>query len=156
MSGIRPWWGQQGRARKGLMVSGTAVLALGAGAAASGSPESVAEPVVTAAPTTTAEHVSSVPTTAAPTTAAPTTAAPTTAAPTTAAPTTEPAPVRYTVVAVVDGDTVDVAPSDGSPTLTVRLIGIDAPERGECEADAATWTLGVDGRRSGRLAHDRW
>ena len=56
--------------------------------------------------------------------------------------------MTYTVVDVVDGDTVDVAPSDGSPTLTVRLIGIDAPERGECEADAATWTLAsmVDGQ----------
>jgi endonuclease YncB( thermonuclease family) len=140
MSGIRPWWGQQSRARKGFLVSGTAVLALGAGAAANGSPESgtTAEPapVVTVAPTTTAEHVRSVPATV---------------APTTAAPTTEPAPVvavTYTVVHVVDGDTLDVAPSDGSPTMTVRLIGIDAPERGECEADTATWTLAsmVDGQ----------
>ena len=50
-------------------------------------------------------------------------------------------PLTYTVVAVVDGDTLDIAPSDGSSAFTVRLIGIDAPERGRCEADAATWTL---------------
>jgi endonuclease YncB( thermonuclease family) len=102
------------------MVSGTAVLALGAGAAAGGSaaPNAESAPVVTAAATTTSEHVNTVP-----------------------------AALTYTVAHVVDGDTVDVAPSDGSPTLTVRLIGIDAPERGECEADAATSTLAsmVDG-----------
>ena len=148
MSGIRPWWGQQSRARKGLMVSGTAVLALGVGAAAGGSAETgtTAEPapVVTVAPTTTAEHVTSVPTTA---------------APTTAAPTTEPAPVvavTYAVVDVVDGDTVDVAPSDGSSTLTVRLIGIDAPERGECEADARDVGVGVARQRAAGVAHARW
>ena len=42
---------------------------------------------------------------------------------------------------MIDGDTVDVAVSDGSPGFRVRLIGIDAPESGACEAAAATWTL---------------
>ncbi len=116
----------------------------------------------TAAPTT-APTISS---TAEPSTAAPTTApvveapatleAPaveskkkneTTIVPTaTEAPTTL-APVTYTVTRVVDGDTVDVAASDGN-SFTVRLIGIDAPETGACEAQLATDTMTalVDGQ----------
>jgi micrococcal nuclease len=58
---------------------------------------------------------------------------------TTAAPAdaqTEPA----TVVSVIDGDTIEVTRSDGSRE-PVRLIGIDAPERGECWAVEATTVL---------------
>ncbi len=53
--------------------------------------------------------------------------------PPTTTPTPAPAP---TVARIVDGDTVDM--SDGT---TIRLIGIDAPERGECGADEATAAL---------------
>jgi micrococcal nuclease len=41
------------------------------------------------------------------------------------------------VVRVVDGDTIDVAV--GGRTERVRFIGIDAPETGQCAAQAATW-----------------
>lgn len=44
-----------------------------------------------------------------------------------------------TVVEVVDGDTVDVE-LDGEPE-TVRLIGINTPERGECLAEEASQRL---------------
>ena len=52
-----------------------------------------------------------------------------------------PAPVPANVVAVIDGDTIDVAID--SRTVRVRLIGIDSPEIGrggeasECYADQA-------------------
>ena len=52
------------------------------------------------------------------------------------APPTVTATPPLTVAHVVDGDTVDM--SDGT---TIRLIGIDTPERGECGADEATDTL---------------
>jgi endonuclease YncB( thermonuclease family) len=45
--------------------------------------------------------------------------------------------LRGDVVRVVDGDTVDVALATGRRER-VRLIGIDAPERGACYAPAAT------------------
>ena len=61
----------------------------------------------------------------APVVEAPTALETTTVPPATEAPTTL-APVTYTVVKVGDGDTVDVAASDGD-SFTVRLIGIDAP-----------------------------
>ena len=59
-------------------------------------------------------------------------------APTQCAP--APAPVTYTVTKVVDGDTVDVAGTDGSHPR-IRLIGIDTPETGSCEAAKATSAL---------------
>ena len=130
------------------MVGGATVVALAAGsAAAGGSERTVASDPTTTAPE--AEH-STTPSTAAPatterpaitehprTTAAP----PTTAAPSTtvAPPTTQ--PVTYTVTHIVDGDTLDVTPSDGSTPVRVRVVGIDAPEQGTCEADAATMAL---------------
>jgi hypothetical protein len=45
---------------------------------------------------------------------------------------------RYaaTVTSVVDGDTLN-AQVAGGPALEVQLIGIDAPEPGECGADEA-------------------
>ena len=66
-------------------------------------------------------------------------------APTQCAP--APAPVTYTVGHVVDGDTVDVTAADGSSSR-IRIIGIDAPETGSCEAAKATSALAglVDGR----------
>jgi endonuclease YncB( thermonuclease family) len=45
----------------------------------------------------------------------------------------------WTVSGVTDGDTLDVRGPEG--TATVRLIGINAPERGECGSDAATAAL---------------
>jgi len=67
-----------------------------------------------------------------------------------------------TVTSVADGDTVNVSTTDGS-TLTVRLDGIDTPERGEpysAQATRATRVLllskrvqlqGTDVDRYGRL-----
>src|SRR5689334_14898772 len=45
----------------------------------------------------------------------------------------------WTVTEVVDGDTIHVA-TDGI-TDTVRLVGINAPEHGECWSDEATDAL---------------
>lgn len=64
---------------------------------------------------------------------------------------TEPAAVRpapvtarlaatWTVVEVIDGDTVDVRSSEGIEER-VRVIGIDTPERGECGFAAAADAL---------------
>lgn len=44
------------------------------------------------------------------------------------------------VRSVTDGDTLDVTLADGS-TATVRLIGIDAPETGECFGERSTRAL---------------
>lgn len=45
----------------------------------------------------------------------------------------------YEVVAVISGDTVDV--SDGMETVRVRLLGVDAPEVGECGFERASEAL---------------
>jgi micrococcal nuclease len=45
--------------------------------------------------------------------------------------------LRGTVTYVVDGDTVDVRLTSGR-TERIRLIGIDTPERGRCDAAKAT------------------
>ncbi len=45
--------------------------------------------------------------------------------------------LRGTVTYVVDGDTVDVRLTSGR-TERIRLIGIDTPERGRCDATKAT------------------
>ena len=47
------------------------------------------------------------------------------------------ATVAYAVTDVVDGDTIHVVGPDGGE-IKVRVIGIDAPERGVCGADLAT------------------
>src|SRR4051812_26384574 len=44
--------------------------------------------------------------------------------------------LKGTVTGVVDGDTLDVRLNDGNRER-VRLVGIDAPERGECYASEA-------------------
>ncbi len=77
----------------------------------------------------TATVETSIPTPGVEVTTTTTTERPTTteAPPTTTTTTTTSAPPRLTVTRVIDGDTVDL--SDGS---TVRLIGIDTPERGVC------------------------
>lgn len=66
----------------------------------------------------------------------------------------KPQPRRYLVVRVVDGDTLELG--NGA---TVRLVGIDTPERGECGYDTATDRLRalVGGRRVelGRSDEDR-
>jgi micrococcal nuclease len=53
------------------------------------------------------------------------------------APPDEVATGGWTVTAVVDGDTLEVAGPEGT-TATVRLIGIDAPERGACFSNEAS------------------
>ena len=144
----RRWWTNQSKGRKALMVGGATVVALAAGSAAAGGTERpVRSDSATSAP---AGEPSTTPSTAARATTErpivterpPTTAAPvTTAVPsTTVVPPTTP-PMTYTVTHIVDGDTLDVTPSDGSPPVRVRMVGIDAPEHGTCEADAATLTL---------------
>ena len=52
------------------------------------------------------------------------------------------------VVHVVDGDTIDVR-LDGGSTERVRVIGIDTPERGDCQAAEATGATRAlaDGKR---------
>jgi len=83
-------------------------------------------PTTTSAPTTTTQAPT--------TTSAPTTS---TAPPTTAAAS---AVSTYHVTKVVDGDTIDVVGGDGL-SATIRLIGIDAPEKGRCGSTAATKAL---------------
>lgn len=53
----------------------------------------------------------------------------------------------WTVTRVIDGDTIDVVHTDGTMER-VRVIGIDAPERGRCGSDRATAMMAdlVDGR----------
>ena len=58
----------------------------------------------------------------------------------TVTPTAEPAEAEgWMVTRVVDGDTLDV--TDGASAETVRLLGIDTPERGDCGFDAASEQL---------------
>lgn len=45
-----------------------------------------------------------------------------------------------TVTKVVDGDTIDVRTTDGG-TARIRVIGIDTPERGECNFGPATYNM---------------
>ena len=52
------------------------------------------------------------------------------------APKPEPKPRTYVVTTVVDGDTVDLGNGQ-----TVRLVGIDTPERGECGYERASDNL---------------
>jgi len=54
-------------------------------------------------------------------------------------PTEEPVQAAWTVVNVVDGDTIDVRGAGGQER--VRIIGIDTPERGECGFDEASAAL---------------
>jgi micrococcal nuclease len=53
----------------------------------------------------------------------------------------------WRVTEVVDGDTLDVVGPDGRGVVTVRIVGINAPEAGECFGDEATDALAelVDG-----------
>ena len=60
----------------------------------------------------------------------------------------------WTVTKVVDGDTIDVA--NETDEATVRLIGINAPEVGECFYDQATTALRfIVGSRPVRLVRDQ-
>ena len=86
------------------------------------------------------------PTTALPTTVpAPSTAPATTVPPPSSAPPSAPSSAApgpgepATLVRVDDGDTIVVRTS--ADEATVRLVGVNAPERGECGADAATTRL---------------
>jgi endonuclease YncB( thermonuclease family) len=57
-----------------------------------------------------------------------------------AAPAVAAGPEAWTLVNVTDGDTIDVVSSAGVP-LTVRIVGINAPETDECFAQQATDAL---------------
>ena len=61
------------------------------------------------------------------------------AGPVTATVPTLPPGEPWLVTDVIDGDTIDVA--RGDTALTVRLVGINTPERGECWYEEATETL---------------
>ena len=77
-----------------------------------------------------------------------------------------PASGAYTVVTVIDGDTLD-ATSPAGDLERIRLIGIDAPERGDCGYTEATdrleqlagpgtaITLVGDDSQAGRDVYDR-
>ena len=79
-------------------------------------------------------------------------------------PAAPPASAGWTVVHVVDGDTVDVTGPDGAEER-VRVIGIDTPERGECGFGPATSAMAamvldrevalVAGARDDRDRYDR-
>lgn len=94
--------------------------------------------------------VASDPTTTTPTPTAPATAMPIpssanpsalgTPAPTTTATAAAPISVSWTVVYIVDGDTVDVRSSDGVEER-IRVIGIDTPEQGQCGFEEAADAL---------------
>lgn len=59
------------------------------------------------------------------------------------------------VVEVIDGDTIDVT-VDGGAVERVRVVGINAPERGECLADEATaWMEDRIGDEAVALVADR-
>jgi endonuclease YncB( thermonuclease family) len=149
--------------KRALVLTVAATMVLGACGSAVESIGTTAAPTTTAsaaATTTTVDSTTSPPTAAAPTPAAPpsvfpsTTEAPTTEAPNAEATTTEattteavpteapttPPPVTYSVLRVIDGDTIDIHASDGNE-FTARLIGIDAPEQDTCEGPLATQTM---------------
>lgn len=129
-----------------LLLAGTTVIGLAACGTAIESIGTTRSPDEAA----TSTAGSTTPATAAPTTSllpdqpSTTLEAVTAAVPVTEPPATEPpttlAPVTYVVSKVVDGDTVDIAAGDGN-SFPVRLIGIDAPELGDCEATLATETM---------------
>lgn len=78
-------------------------------------------------------------------------------------PAAEPVQPGWTVVSVVDGDTIDVRGAGGEER--VRIIGIDTPERGECGFNEASAALSasihgrkvelVGGARDDRDRYDR-
>jgi endonuclease YncB( thermonuclease family) len=121
---------------------GLLVTACGTAQAGSQGGPAATEPVTSEVrATTSTTTASTVPaTTEAPTTS--TTTPPTTVrVPVTDAPIAPvQASVTYHVSHVVDGDTIDVVGPDGSAS-TVRLIGIDTPERNQCGFGAATQAM---------------
>ena len=121
---------------------GLLVTACGTAQAGSQGGPTSTEPVtseVRATPSTTSISTVSATTTDPPTTS--TTPPTTIPVPVTDAPTAPVEPsVTYHVSNVVDGDTIDVVGPDGSAS-TVRLIGIDTPERNQCGSAAATHAM---------------
>jgi len=73
-------------------------------------------------------------------------------------------PTTWTVIKIIDGDTVDIRSNSGTEER-VRVIGIDTPERGECGFTEASIALSqltlnqqvslVAGARDDRDQHDR-
>lgn len=139
--------GISSRTAAGWLTAGSVVVMLIGGAVASPADEAGTEagPSTTTAPTTSTTALQPTSTTMLSPTTTTTAEAPTTT--TTAGgeqpdttissgTTGEPA----TVISITDGDTIDVSLEDGSRD-TVRLIGINAPEIGECWAEEAGRTL---------------
>ena len=131
------FWQRRNKFGKAAVVAGGLLVALTALGAVLPDPDEAEADVPSTAEAAESEVPAS--TEAPATTEAPTTtsSAPETTVP---APTTTqaPEPEALLVSRVVDGDTVDM--SDGT---TVRLIGIDTPERGECGYQDASITLAV-------------
>jgi len=146
---VRPtgWLGVSSRATAGWVVVSSVLLLL-LGIALSPSEDSGVDPSATA--TTAPEEETSTTTVAPSTTEAPTTTVAERAEGPFAPPRNgpsgdpeeplDPSAEVATVEAVTDGDTVDITLPDGSRE-TVRLIGVNSPERGECWASEATRVL---------------
>lgn len=107
------------------------VFALGVGACSGESAQRLVSDPATTSTTDRATTTATSSTTTAPSTTVESTTTTTTTAP--------PVPAGDVVVRVTDGDTFDVrlAGSASGQTETVRVIGINAPESGECLADRA-------------------
>lgn len=113
-----------------LVVAGASVVLASCGDVAS---EQTGGSTVAPGPT---EAVEVPATTSPPPSTTPSTRPPSSTTTTAAAPSSTVAASTVRVVAVIDGDTIDVAALG-----RVRLIGIDAPERGECGHGEATMVL---------------
>lgn len=142
--------GLKSRTSAGWLVAGSVVVLLIAGTQTSPEPGSGAEVVSTTVAVTREETT----TTSSPTTTTSSQPATTSSivatdpgSPTTSDPSGDsdsPLPTSAqaaAVAAITDGDTIEVSLEDGSRE-TVRLIGINSPESGECWASEATVALG--------------
>ena len=125
------WWTARYRRR---WLAAAALLALSGvgGCADAATAPPVATPTTLGVTTTAAEPASGV-STPVPSTPVPSSTGPSTDRPPTGAP--------ATVVSVTDGDTLRVRLEPGGVVETLRLIGIDAPEVGECFGAEATEAL---------------
>lgn len=126
------------------------VFALGAGACSGERAQRLVSEPTTSVERTTTTATSN-------TTAAPTSTVETTTTSTTTSTSAPPAPAGDVVVSVTDGDTFEVrlAGSGSGQTETVRVIGINAPESGECLADRAeAWLRDRIGGESVVLVRD--
>jgi endonuclease YncB( thermonuclease family) len=129
-------WQRRGKLGKAGIIGGGALVGLFAVGAMASEPEDDGS-LATIAPVVVETTQTPETTEAPPDTEPPATEPPATTAETVAPPEPEAAPALV-VARIVDGDTVDM--SDGT---TIRLIGIDTPEQGECGYQEAAETLGM-------------